>query len=267
MDALPPISEAFSLCGRTAVVTGAGSGLGRAAARMLAQAGARLVLADIDEAGMAETARLIEAAGGHALAVPTDVTRPEQLDALAEAALALEGRLDCWVNSAGIAFAASVLEATPAGIERIFAINIHGSYWGSVAAAKAMRQCGHGGSIINVSSVAGDGPVPTLCVYGMTKAAVNQMTRGFALELGADRIRVNAIVPGFIDTPINAIMYRNAEGEPDPDLRARLFADMAALAPIGRTGEPADIALAALYLASDASSFVTGQLLKVSGGV
>lgn len=267
MDTLPPISEAFSLAGRTAVVTGAGSGLGRAVARMLAQAGARLVLADIDEAGMAETAALIAAAGDRALPVQIDVSQPDRLDALAEAALALDGRLDCWVNSAGIAYAAPVLEATPDQIERILAINVHGSWWGSVAAAQAMRRCGHGGSIINVSSVAGDGPVPTLCVYGMTKAAVNQMTRGFALELGADRIRVNAIVPGFIDTPINAIMYRNAEGLPDPDLRARLFADMAALAPLGSTGEPADIALAALYLASDASSFVTGQLLKVSGGV
>lgn len=267
MSELPPVSEAFSLAGRTAVVTGAGSGLGRAIARMLAQAGARLVLADIDERGMDETPALIEAAGGRALAVPTDVSLPERLDALADAAAALDGRLDCWVNSAGIAYAAAVLEATPAAIERIFAINVHGSYWGSVAAAKAMRRCGHGGSIINVSSVAGDSPVSSLCVYGMTKAAVNQMTRGFALELGSDGIRVNAIVPGFIDTPINAIMYRNAEGVADPDLRARLFSDMAALAPLGRTGEAADIALAALYLACDASSFVTGQLLKISGGV
>ena len=129
-----------------------------------------------------------------------------------------------------------------------------------------MRERG-GGTIVNISSTAGDSPVPTLSVYGMTKAAVNQLTRVCALEYGPFNVRVNAVVPGWIDTPINTSMYRNASGEVDMKMREKVLEQMKAMSPLGLTGQPIDIALALLYLVSDASRFVTGQLLRVSGGV
>jgi 3-oxoacyl-[acyl-carrier protein] reductase len=126
---------------------------------------------------------------------------------------------------------------------------------------------GRGGTILNVSSTAGDSPVPTLSVYGMTKAGVNQLTRVCATEFGPFGVRVNAVVPGWVDTPINTSMYRDAAGEIDLAQRDAVMTQMRALSPLGITGEASDIGFALLYLASDASRFVTGQLLRVSGGV
>ena len=130
-----------------------------------------------------------------------------------------------------------------------------------------MKEQGGGGAIVNISSTAGDSPVPTLSVYGMTKAGVNQLTRVCAKEFGGFGVRVNAVVPGWIDTPINTSMYRDASGAVDPEMRGQVMEQMAALSPLGLTGEAVDIAMAVLYLASDASRFVTGETLRVSGGV
>jgi 3-oxoacyl-[acyl-carrier protein] reductase len=261
------IANAFSLEGRVAVITGAASGLGREAARIFASAGASLVLADIDTTGVAATAALVRKAGGRAVARETDVSDRGAMDSLAEAAVREMGGLDIWINSAGITIWAGVTEAAQADAERMVAINLMGTFWGCAAAGRTMQAQGRGGTIINVSSTAGDSPVPTLSVYGMTKAGVNQLTRICAGEFGPSGIRVNAVVPGFIDTPIIATMYRDAAGNLDHDRRAEIFAQMRGLSPLGLTGEPSDIAFALLYLASDASRFVTGQLLRVSGGV
>jgi 3-oxoacyl-[acyl-carrier protein] reductase len=130
-----------------------------------------------------------------------------------------------------------------------------------------MKRQGSGGTIVNVSSTAGDSPVPTLSVYGMTKAAVNQLTRVCAKEFGSFGVRVNAVVPGWIDTPINASMYSDSSGDVDMERRDKVMQQMALLSPLGLTGQAFDIGLALLYLASDASRFVTGHLLRVSGGV
>jgi len=262
----PQIAKGFSLEGRSAVITGAASGLGREAARMFVCAGARVVLADIDETGLNVTAGIVREAGGSVLVQPTDVADRDAVEALAEAAVREFGRIDIWINSAGIPLWAGVTEAPPSAAERLIAINLMGTYWGCAAAGRAMRTQG-GGAIVNVSSTAGDSPVPGLSVYGMSKAGVNQLTRVCAKEFGSFGVRVNAVVPGWIDTPINASMYRDAAGQIDPKRREAIVEQMAALSPLGLTGAASDIGFALLYLASDASRFVTGQLLRVSGGV
>jgi 3-oxoacyl-[acyl-carrier protein] reductase len=159
------------------------------------------------------------------------------------------------------------MEASREAAERVIAVNMMGTYWSCAAAGRVMKQRGGGGTIVNVSSTAGDSPVPTLSVYGMTKAAVNQLTRVCAREFGSFGVRVNAVVPGWIDTPINASMYRDSTGNVDVAQREQVMEQMAALSPLGLTGQAFDIGLALLYLASDASRFVTGHLLRVSGGV
>jgi 3-oxoacyl-[acyl-carrier protein] reductase len=267
MELPPEIADRFSLDGKVAVVTGAASGLGREAARLFSEAGARIVLADLDAPGLEETAATLRGSGGDAVIQPTNVAIRDEVEALAAAARRECGRLDCWINSAGITLWAGVMDAAPEDAERVVAVNMMGTYWGCAAAGRAMKDQGTGGAIVNVSSTAGDSPVPTLSVYGMTKAGVNQLTRVCAKEFGGFGVRVNAVVPGWIDTPINTSMYRDSAGEVDSDMRASVMDQMAALSPLGLTGEPVDIALALLYLASDASRFVTGETLRVSGGV
>jgi 3-oxoacyl-[acyl-carrier protein] reductase len=226
-----------------------------------------VVLADVDEAGLDATAAKVRQAGGHPLVLPTDVADRAAVEALAEEAVDETGALDIWINSAGITLWAGITDASREEAANVVAVNLMGTYWGVAAAGRVMRERGKGGAIVNVSSTAGDSPVPTLSVYGMTKAGVNQLTRVAAQEFGSSGIRVNAVVPGWIDTPINTSMYRDAAGEVDLAQREAVIGQMRALSPLGLTGEAADIGFALLYLASDASRFVTGQLLRVSGGV
>jgi 3-oxoacyl-[acyl-carrier protein] reductase len=259
------LNRMFRLDGRVAVVTGAASGIGRESGRVLAEAGARLVLADIDEAGLAATQDAVRAAGGEALARRADVTRRAELEALADAAVEAMGGLDIWVNSAGVGRQGSILDTPEADLDLLLAVNQKGSYWGCAAAGRVMTARG-GGVIVNVSSGGGDAPVPGLSAYGMTKAAVNLLTRTCAMEFGASGVRVNAVAPGWIDTPMGSQLYRNAANEIDERLRQQVLRQQAQASPLGLTGEPTDIAFAILYLASDASRFVTGQVLRVNGG-
>ncbi len=171
------IAAAFSLKGRVAVVTGAASGLGREAARLLARAGADVILADRDQANLQTSAEIVREAGRRVSIRPTDVADGDEVKALAQYARRSAGGVDIWINSAGITRWSGVSETTREEAERVVAINMMGTYWGCAAAGRVMQAQGRGGTILNVSSTAGESPVPGLSVYGMTKAAVNQLPR------------------------------------------------------------------------------------------
>lgn len=267
-DGRPALSaeliEQFSLHGRTAVITGAAGGIGRQAAITFTQAGANVLIADVGVAGLEETAEMVAAAGGSATVVPTDVSDREQVNALAEAAITTHGRLDIWANVAGVIRYMNIVDATPDDVEFITKVNLWGTYWGVAAAGRTMA---NGGSIINVSSAGGDMSAPTLSIYAMTKAAVSHLTRCAAVELGASNIRVNAIAPGFTDTPMVQGRWTNADGSINEAERESYTTTRAAQSPLRTIATPEDQTWAMLYLASDASRFVTGQVIRPNGGV
>ena len=254
------LQQSFSLEGRVAVITGGGSGIGQASAAVLAEAGANVVLADRDAAGMADTAALVAARSRAALACRLDVASREAVDGLAETAIREFGRVDVWVNCAAIVIHKPILEVTEADVDSQFEVNVKGVYWGCVAAARAMGP-GGGGSIVNFSSTGADAPSPGISVYSMTKAAVNALTRACALEWGPAKIRVNAIGPGYTFTPMT-----RAAKEADPQRREDMNRATTRNLPLGFHAEARDQALAVLYLASDASRFVTGQVIRPNGG-
>lgn len=258
--------EEFAMAGRVVVITGAGSGIGRETARVLSQAGAIVVLADVDEAGLAATVALVEEMGGGAIPHITNVADRKEMEGLADAALTGQGRLDAWVNSAGILDTFRILDVDEGKLDRILATNLKGQYWGCAAAGRVMRTLGRG-SIVNISSAAADNPVAELSAYAISKAGVNMLTRAAAIEFSAFNCRVNAIAPGFVETAMGASAYTDGDGRIDPGRREEFLRARAKATPLGITGKPRDIALAALYLASDASRFITGQVIRANGGL
>jgi 3-oxoacyl-[acyl-carrier protein] reductase len=253
------LSTAFALQDRVAVVTGAASGIGQDIALVLAEAGAFVVATDANEAGLAETVRLLEGAGVKGRARLLNVADRTAVETLAAEIASQFGRLDIWVNCAGVITRKPILDVTEEDMEFQVAVNLKGVYWGCAAAARAMKPKGQG-SIINISSAGGDMPGPGISVYSATKAGVNAITRGCAVEFGAFGVRVNSIAPGLIDTPLTSV------GRTTPQQKAEFFAMAARTSPLNMTGVPRDIALAALYLASDAGRFVTGQVMRPNGG-
>lgn len=261
------IEEGFSLQDRVAVVTGAASGIGREAALLFAQAGAYVVLADIDAAGLEQTAELVRVQSGTgATAVTTDIAHRREVDALASAALAQHRRIDVWANVAGMLRQFDVVDVDEDELDRIIAVNMKGAYWGCAAAGRTMREQ-RSGSIINISSSGGDTSPAGLSGYAMTKAAVNALTRAAARELGEYGIRVNTVSPGFVETPMASSRYVDERGQLDEALWQQALQQRRGASPLGIGGTPSDIAFAMLYLASDASRFVTGQTLRPNGGV
>ncbi len=258
--------DLFDLSGRVAVLTGAGSGIGKATALTLAAAGATTVLGDVDEKGAQQTADEIGAVGGSALVVRTDVTQRRDVDALVERAVAEHGRLDIMGNIAGVPYNKLVAETPDDDFERILAINLKGVWYGCQAAMRVMVPQGSG-NIVNLSSGAIDTPAPTLSVYGMTKAAVAQLTKVLAAEAGPSGIRVNALAPGVIETNFSRQHFVDEKGEVDPERLASYRKSFGRMAPLKRVGEAQDVANAILYLVSDAAGFVTGQIERPNGGV
>ncbi|OIJ64649.1 SDR family NAD(P)-dependent oxidoreductase [Streptomyces mangrovisoli] len=249
-----PVS-AYDLTGRTAFVTGAAGGIGRACALLLAEAGASVHCADRDAAGLDETAALVEKRGGAARVHRLDVTDRDRL----RQAMASCERLDALAAVAGIMHRSTVLETRDEDLDRVLAVNFKGVLYACQEAARRMLAEGTAGSIVTMASGAVDTGGPGLLCYGAAKAAVVQLTKTLATELGGHGIRVNAVAPGWTRTPMTT--------RDDAAAQTRTEAAMARLSPLGRVGEPEDVAHAVLYLASDASCFTTGQILRPNGGV
>ncbi|MCL7430385.1 SDR family NAD(P)-dependent oxidoreductase [Streptomyces sp. YS415] len=247
--------SAYDLTGRTAFVTGAASGIGRASAVLLAQAGATVHCADRDPHGLDETAALVEEEGGTAHLHPLDVTDRGRL----RQAVGSCERLDIMAAVAGIMHSSPVLETTEEDLDRVLAINFKGVLYACQEAARLMLARRVRGSIVTMASGAVDTGGPGLLCYGAAKAAVVQLTKTLATEVGRHGIRVNAVAPGWIRTPMT--------DRHDDEAQAHTEALMTRMAPLGRVGEPEDVAHAVLYLASDASAFTTGQILRPNGGV
>ncbi|MET0884447.1 MAG: SDR family NAD(P)-dependent oxidoreductase [Acidimicrobiales bacterium] len=258
--------NAFDLTGRVALVTGAASGIGRASAERMAEAGATVVCADRDAEGATVTARQITGAGGQADSVSLDVTDAEEVDAVVQGAVERHGRLDVMANVAGIIHTSTVLETQESDLDRILAVNLKGVFFGCQSAGRVMVAQGSG-SIVNMASAAIDQPAPRLAPYGMAKAALVQLTKVLATEIGPIGVRVNAVAPGYIITGMTNRAWVAEDGTEDEEAKAAVTAQMAKGAPLRTVGEPDDIAYAVLYLASDASKFMTGQILRPNGGV
>ncbi|MEU6381222.1 SDR family NAD(P)-dependent oxidoreductase [Streptomyces sp. NPDC046909] len=246
--------SAYDLTGRTAFVTGAAGGIGRASAVLLAEAGATVHCADRDARGLHETETLIKDAGGTARAHHLDVTDRGQLH---QAVTSCE-RLDVMAAIAGIMHSSPVLETRDEDLDRVLNVNFKGVLYACQEAAGLMLKQRTRGSIITMASGAVDTGGPGLLCYGAAKAAVVQLTKTLATEVGPHGIRVNAVAPGWIRTPMTD---RHGESQ------ERTEALMARMSPLGRVGEPEDVAHTVLYLASDAASFTTGQILRPNGGV
>jgi 3-oxoacyl-[acyl-carrier protein] reductase len=262
----PSIISAFDLSGRVAVVTGAGGGIGREAAVVFAGAGAKVVVADVATDGLFETVRLVEANGGRAIAVLTDVTKRDEVDQLVRTARDEFGSVDVMANVAGIIRNNLVVDTTEDELDAVLSVNLKGVYSGCAAAAKVMVEQ-RSGSIINVASAGMDMAVPGLSSYALCKAAVAMLTRTLATEVGPHGVRANSIAPGFTDTPMTQRWFTREGGVVDEHARDELWKLRGGQSPLNRIGTARDQALGMLYLASDASAFMTGQVLRVNGGV
>ena len=240
---------------RVAIVTGGGSGIGRAIAKVFAIEGAKVVVADCNEKTAEETVEMIESSGGQAITSKTDVSQADQVQSMVKLAVDTFGGLDILVNNAGVALMADLANTTDEIWQKTIDVDLKGVFLGIKSAAPEMKKQGKG-KIINTASIAGLVGFQGITAYCAAKGGVVNLTREAALDLAADKINVNAIAPGVIKTNMTVDILKDE----------KMTAGMLSQTPLGRFGEPEDIAYLALYLASDESDFMTGQTIAIDGG-
>jgi len=249
-----------TLAGKTALVTGAGSGIGAAIAERFARSGAHVIVTDINEAQAAAMDARLRAAGGSAEALRLDVTTEDDARQVADAVQRRHQRLDILVNNAGIGHVGAMPTTSGADLDRLYAVNVRGVFNVTKAFLPAMI-ARRAGAIVNIASVAGIVGLRDRLAYCTTKFAVVGMTKSLALDHALEGIRVNCICPGRVETPFVTARLREY---PDPE---QAYREMAASQAVGRMGRPEEIAAAAEYLASDEAAFITGSALIIDGGL
>jgi NAD(P)-dependent dehydrogenase (short-subunit alcohol dehydrogenase family) len=246
--------------GKASIVTGSAAGIGRACAIALAREGAKVAVADVDEPGGAETVASIQENGGEAFFCRTDVSVMADMRELVRQAAERWGRLDVLVNNAGVAIPGSVTEMPEEDWDRVISVNLSGVWRGMHVAIPEMLKTG-GGSVINTSSVQSAVGFRGWAGYAASKGGINSLTHQAAVEYAAQGIRVNAILPGTILTPMNERILATS-----PDA-SRIEQQWLSMHPVGRLGWPEEVAALVVFLASDESSFITGELIRVDGGL
>ena len=257
--------QLLDLTGKAAIVTGGALGIGQAISVRLAEAGAAVIIADVNLDAAQQTADQIKMEGSQALALRADAASVADAEAAAQAAVNAFGRLDILVNNAGIFPFSPVLQISEALWDKVMSVNLKGAFFYSQAAARRMIETGNGGKIVNIASIDALHPTGNLVHYDSSKGGMVMLTKSLAVELGPRKINVNAIAPGGIQTPgaeTQTATILTATGK-SPD---ELFKSFIPRVPLGRMGEPDDIAKVALFLASSAADYVTGSLIVVDGG-
>ena len=257
------IPHLFDLKKKVAVVTGAAMGIGAQIAERLGQAGACVAVVDVDAERAARVAEHVHASGSIGKAFTCDVARLGDLRRTVDGVVESLGRIDILVNNAGIFPAAPALDVSEATWDRVLSVNLKGAFFLAQAVAQQMIKQGGGGSIVNITSIDALHPTGRLVPYDSSKAGLVMMTRSLAFELGPQRIRVNAVAPGVIQTPGADVALATLAG---PGSAGQLKSQMVSRIPLGRIGTPDDIARAVLFLVSDAADYVTGSTLVVDGG-
>ena len=263
IDGIPELHALADLTGRVAVVTGAGSGIGRAAAVRLAEAGADVCCLDVDGAAADDTASMLASAGSDARAVQVDVREGKQVAAAIATCVEWHGRLDVVVNAAGIFPPVELLEMADGEWDHVLDVNAKGTFLVAQAAARHIGTTGTGGAIVNVASKSAYQPTSGFGHYAASKGAVVQLTKALALELAPLGIRVNAVAPGAVATPGAARAGRSLPSTPAAQSKA---ADFATRCPMGRPAQADEVARVILFLATPWSSYVTGETVLVDGG-
>jgi NAD(P)-dependent dehydrogenase (short-subunit alcohol dehydrogenase family) len=242
---------------RIALVTGGGSGIGRATAIRLAEEGAKVAVNDINPATGQEAVKTITDAGGTAVFIQADVSKVPECERIVAETVKAFGRLDILVNNAAVMVEKTVVDTTEEDFDRITGVNLKGVFFVAKYAIMQMQKQGQGGNVVNMASVNSFFAEGGIAAYCMTKGGIAQFTRALAMDHSGEGIRVNAIAPGWIETPMNANFF--AQGPHVREQAGRLHA-------IGRTGQSVEVANAVIFLVSDEASFITGSLMTVDGG-